>query len=122
MRFVHENLEIWQLAIELSSRIYKLTEKFPSEEKFGLTAQSRRAVVSIALDIAEGSGRHSKKDFSNFLNRAITSLQETDTCLKIAIRLNYITEQDYQIIAPLIEKLYFKLIAFNKKVRNEIAK
>lgn len=117
MRFKHEDLEIWQLAMELISIIYKITKKFPEEEKFGLTSQGNHAVVSVALDIAEGSGRHSKKDFSNFLNRAITSLQEVDTVLKVAIKLNYIEKNDYNLANSTIEKLYFKLIAFNKSLK-----
>jgi len=76
------------------------------------------SVISIVLNIAEGSGRHSKKDFANFINRSITSLHEVDTVLKVSIKLNYITQKDYDKLSPDIERLYFKMIAFNKSLKN----
>ncbi len=116
MKFKYEDSEIWQLAIELIKAVYKLLEEFPKDEKYGLTSQGKRAVVSIALNIAEGSGRHTDKDFSVFINRSITSLQEVDGVLKIGIPLNYTTKDDYLIAEPLIEKEYYKLIAFDKSL------
>ena len=117
MRFKYENLEIWQISMHLVKPVYKLVEKFPKEEMFALASQGKRAVTSIPLNIAEGAGRHSKKDFSCFINRAVTSLQEVDTCLKIAIELNYISQNDYNNINSTLEKLYFKMIAFDKSLR-----
>jgi four helix bundle protein len=114
MKFKYEDLEIWQLALELIKIIYQLLKKFPADEKYDLVSQGKRAVVSIALNIAEGSGRHTDKDFSLFINRAITSLQEVDGVLKIGMKLNYITDEDYQSVVPLIEKEYYELIAFDK--------
>ena len=118
MKFKYENLEIWQLSLRLVKLVYKIIENFPAEEKFELSSQARRAATSIALNIAEGSGRATKKDFACFMNRAITSLQEVDAILKITIHLKYTSEDDkvYQQTVPLIEKLYFKSIAFRKKL------
>ena len=116
MKFKYEDLEIWQLALELIKSVYELLKKFPQDEKYDLVSQGKRAVVSIALNIAEGSGRHTDRDFSVFINRAITSLQEVDGVLKIALKLNYIENEDYQLVAPLIEKEYYKLIAFDKSL------
>ncbi len=67
MMFGFEKLEVWQLAIQYCNQIYSVTRNFPSEERFGLTNQLRRAGVSIAANIAEGSGRGSRKDFSRFI-------------------------------------------------------
>jgi len=117
MKFKYEELEVWQLAIELIKAMYVLLEKFPTDEKYDLISQGKRAVVSIALNIAEGSGRHTDRDFSLFINRATTSLLEVDAVLKVGIELGYITPQDYSIIDPLIENEYFKLIAFDKSLR-----
>jgi len=114
MKFKYEDLEIWQLALELIKAIYELLKKFPAEERYDLVSQGKRAVVSIALNIAEGSGRHTDKDFSLFINRAMTSLQEVDGVLKIGLKLNYITNKDYQSVEKLIEKEYYKLVAFDK--------
>ena len=122
MKFKYEDLEIWQLALELIKVIYKLLKKFPAEEKYDLVSQGKRAVVSIALNIAEGSGRHTDKDFSLFINRAITSLQEVDGVLKIGMKLNYITDKDYQSVVSLVEKEYYKLVAFDKALIKDTTK
>jgi len=119
MRFKYEDLEIWQIALELINAVYKLLKKFPEDEKYDLVSQGKRAVVSIALNIAEGSGRKTNKDFSSFINRAISSLQEVDAVFKIGINLGYITSNDYGSVAILLEKEYFKLIAFDKSLIKE---
>ena len=59
-------LKIWNKAIDLTVDVYKATASFPSDERFGLTSQSRRAAVSIPSNIAEGAGRNSMKEFNNF--------------------------------------------------------
>jgi four helix bundle protein len=116
MKFKYENLEIWQLAIELIKAVYKLLKKFPNDEKYDLVSQGKRAFVSIALNIAEGSGRHTDRDFSVFINRSITSLQEVDAVLKIGIELSLILKNDYDQVEPLIKTEYYKLIAFDKSL------
>jgi len=122
MKFKYEDLEIWQLAIELVKVIYKLLKKFPEHEKYDLVSQGKRAVVSIALNIAEGSGRKTDKDFSVFINRATTSLQEVDAVLKIGMALKYIEAGDCELVTPLIEKEYYKLVAFNKTLLKDSTK
>jgi four helix bundle protein len=66
----HERLEVWRRAIDFVLFIYKETESFPKDEKFGLTSQIRRAAVSIPANIAEGAARQSTKEFKNFLSIA----------------------------------------------------
>ena len=68
IKYNFENLEIYNLANDLVLEIYKITSHFPREELFGLISQIKRAVISIVLNIVEGSGRNSKKDFSRFIN------------------------------------------------------
>ncbi|MCA9077615.1 MAG: four helix bundle protein [Planctomycetaceae bacterium] len=75
--FRFQKLDVWQRAIRLSNRVYELTKTFPNEERFGLTSQMRRTAVSIAANIAEGSGRVSDRDFARFLEIAYGSLMET---------------------------------------------
>jgi four helix bundle protein len=116
MRFKYEDLEVWQISQDLIKQCYRLFQKFPSMERYALASQGRRAVVSIALNIAEGSGRKTDRDFSVFVNRAVTSLQEADAVLKIAIELGYLTPEDYSSVAPQIEKEYYKLVAFEKSL------
>jgi four helix bundle protein len=92
----HERLNVWRRAIELVVRIYKTTESFPKEERFGLISQLRRAAVSIPANIAEGAGRQSSKEFSYFLSNAQGSVSELATELVIAQRLGYISQSDFE--------------------------
>ena len=118
MKFKCENLEVYKLSRELIIQVYQITKKFPQSEKYGLRSQIRRSVTSIALNIAEGSAKSTNKDFANFIRTAIGSLVETDTSLKIAIDLNFITEKDYSRVDELLEKIYFKLIGLHKYLKN----
>jgi len=92
----HQNLEAWKKAIDFVVDVYRITDAFPSEEKFGLTSQIRRASVSIAANIAEGAARKSIKEFANFLSIAQGSASEVETELLISFRLNYISEDNYR--------------------------
>src|ERR1700750_1495173 len=83
-----KELKIWNKAIELTVDVYKATSTFPSDERFGLTSQSRRAAVSIPSNIAEGAGRNSKKEFANFLGIANGSSYELQTQIVIASKLD----------------------------------
>ena len=78
--------------------IYKLTNKFPEEEKFGLVSQMRRASISIPCNIAEGAARQGKREFKNFLSMAQGSLSELDTQLELAVLLRYVSTGDLQEI------------------------
>ena len=91
----HEKLEVWIRAIDFVITIYRITESFPREEKFGLTSQIRRAAVSVPANIAEGAGRNSVKEFLHFLSNAQGSASELGTELLIAHRLGYIRESLY---------------------------
>ncbi len=86
---IHKDLKAWQESMDLVVIIYKLTSKFPDEEKYGLTSQLRRASVSIPSNIAEGSARKGNKEFLQFLYIALGSLAELDTQLEIAQRLEF---------------------------------
>lgn len=88
-------LNTWKEAHKLVLLIYKLTNKFPKSEQFGLTNQMRRAVISVSSNIAEGFGRKSKKDKQYFYNISITSLTEIQDQLIISKDLIFITKQEY---------------------------
>lgn len=85
-----EKLMVWQKAREFVSMVYKITAKFPDEEKFGLINQTRRASVSIVANIAEGSARTSYRDQSHFMQIAYSSLMEVLSHFYIAFDLGYI--------------------------------
>jgi four helix bundle protein len=92
----HERLEVWERAVDFVVRVYKATETFPREERFGLTSQIRRAAVSVPANIAEGAARQSNKEFSYYLSNAQGSVSELATEILIARRLGYLNEQTYQ--------------------------
>lgn len=92
MSFRFEKLEIWQDARKFVNKIYKVTKNFPSEERFGLVDQIRRAALSIILNIAEGSDRKSDKDFARFLRTSITSVEEVVSALYIALDQGYLKQ------------------------------
>ena len=89
-----EKLEVWQLAKDLCIHIYKVTTKFPSEEKFGIVSQMRRASISVASNIAEGSSRVSKKEQSHFYSIAYSSAIELLNQLIISNCLTFILEEE----------------------------
>ena len=88
--FSFRNLIVWQKAMQLSKLVYALVRMFPAEEKYALSDQVRRAVVSIPSNIAEGSGRAGNRDYGHFLAIARGSLYETLTQLELAKSIGYI--------------------------------
>ena len=101
----YENLIVWQKSMDLVIEIYKLTEKFPKTEIYGLISQIRRATVSIPSNIAEGSRHGSRKDFRNFLIIAYGSGAELETQIKIAKRLQFCEVVDYQNAESLLNEV-----------------
>lgn len=90
----YKDLLIWQRGIEITEKVYLITNNFPQNELFSLTNQIRRASVSISSNIAEGFGRNSTKSYMNFLKISRGSLYELETQLIIADRLNYISDNE----------------------------
>ena len=87
----YRQLEVWKKSIDFTDHVYSATDTFPKSETYGLAGQMRRAAVSIASNIAEGSARHSKRDFARFLRQSRGSLAEMETQVTIAIRRAYLT-------------------------------
>jgi four helix bundle protein len=87
----YSDLVVWQKAMSLVTEIYKISATFPSEERFGLSSQARRAAVSIPSNIAEGHGRKATGAYLNHLSIAYGSLMELETQIQIAARLDFIT-------------------------------
>lgn len=90
----HRKLRAFELADELVLMVYKATASFPRDEQFGLTSQLRRACVSAASNIVEGSARNSQADFVRFLDMAFGSLREAEYQVTIAARLQYMSEEE----------------------------
>jgi four helix bundle protein len=107
LKAVHnlKELKIWNKAIDLSIEVYKATADFPADERFGLVSQSRRAAVSIPSNIAEGAGRNSPKEFTNFLGIANGSSYELQTQLVISNRLNLLNDEKLDSLLKQIDEL-----------------
>jgi four helix bundle protein len=92
---VHDfrRLEVWHQSIELAGGIYRLTEALPVAERYGLTAQMRRAAVSVSSNIAEGAARGTDAEMARFLKFALGSLSEVDSQVELAVCLGYLGEQ-----------------------------
>ncbi len=114
MYFKFEKLEVWQLSRVFVSDIYKLTKKFPKDELFGLTSQVRRAAISVSLNIAEGSSRHSDLDFKHFLFIARGSLEEVIAALYIALDQKIIDQKGFEDSYNSAQNLEMKMNAFIK--------
>lgn len=115
----HKDLEVWKKSIELSKNVYIITKKFPKEEIYGLTSQIRRAVVSVASNIAEGAARNSDKEFIHFLYISLGSLAELETQLIISKDIGYLDKIDINLEE--IRKMILGLIKYlkNKLLNND---
>lgn len=108
--------DVRQLRKELKELSKK---KFPKDEQFILTPQLWRALDSIVLNIAEGSDRYSDKDFSHFLNNALTSVDEVAACLDCALDDKYISQVEHSNYSKKAENIVRQLKAFSSKVRKD---
>jgi len=101
----HKKLDVWQMAMDLVIELYRITESFPKEEKYGLSNQVRRAAVSVPSNIAEGAARQTKKEFVNYLHMAQGSLSELDTQLEVARRLAFFDGNTWESLDKLIQRV-----------------
>ena len=101
----HKKLDAWKIAIDLVSEVYQATDSFPAREVYSLTSQIRRAAISVPSNIAEGAGRHTKKEFVNYLHIAQGSLSELDTQSEIAKRLGYLSGTTWTKIDVQMERI-----------------
>ncbi|HEX8635749.1 MAG TPA: four helix bundle protein [Pyrinomonadaceae bacterium] len=115
----HEKLEVWNKAIEFVTTVYKNTSTFPSDEKFGLTSQIRRAAVSIPANIAEGAARQSSKEFMHFLSIAQGSASELETELLIAQNLGYLKEDLYESLYTQLNTIARMIVGLSQHLKRK---
>ena len=101
----YKDLIVWQKSIQLVVEIYKLTNKYPKEEIYGITSQIRRASVSIPSNIAEGSKRGTKIDFQRFLRMSFGSGAELETQIEISKQLKFVSEKDCTLVETLLDEV-----------------
>lgn len=111
-----EKLSVWQNARKFTKSIYEVTLKFPSEEKFGLVTQMRRAAISVSSNIAEGSSRATTKDQSHFYNTAYSSLMEVLSQVILSGDLGFISDEEMESMRESIETISFQLASLRKSL------
>jgi four helix bundle protein len=116
----HQKLLVWNDAIDLVEQIYRLTSRFPAEERYGLSSQLRRAAVSIPSNLSEGAARSSRREFLRYLDVARSSLVEIETLIVIARRLA-LAQDDANLDASL-ERVFARLSALIKAISSKAAK
>lgn len=112
-------LKIWQESMDLAKKVFTITRNFPEQEKYGLISQMNRRAVSIPSNIAEGSGRGSKKEVAQFLNIAVGSCYELETQVTLAKSLEYILAEDFNNYQERLVKLQRMIIGFKKSLLKE---
>lgn len=117
--FGFEKLEIYHQSVELAAEVYRLTGSFPADERFGLTNQLRRAATSVTLNIAEGSGRGTKRDFAHFLMQARGSVYEVVGAFQLAVRLEYIKPEQATPVNEQAQAISAKITALARNLRAE---
>jgi four helix bundle protein len=115
----HKKLDVWKLSMDLATQAYQETRNFPKEEGYGLTAQIRRAAVSIPSNIAEGAGRQTKREFANYLHMAQGSLSELDTLLELVVTIGYLTRDKWSALDQRMERVDKMLSGLIRHQRRE---
>ena len=117
MESPHRRLDAWKVSMDMVTAVYAVTKDFPSEEKFGLISQMRRAAVSVPSNIAEGAADRTKDQFSYHLSVAIGSLAEIDTQLEIARRLNFVDINNFEELARQISRSKALIFGLKKSLK-----
>jgi four helix bundle protein len=113
----YRDLVVWKRAMDAVEVVYRVTKAFPRQETYGLAAQSRRAVVSVVSNIAEGHGRYHLGDYLHHLSMANGSLLELETQLHVARRLDYLTEVDHADALRLTKEVGKMLAGLDRALR-----
>lgn len=113
-----KDLDVWKVSMDLVVKVYEITREFPKSEQFGLASQLQRSAVSIPSNIAEGSGRGTRKDFAHFLDQARGSLFEVISQLEISRSLNYGDSDKIKAIQLEYEILGMRINALIKTIKD----
>jgi four helix bundle protein len=113
-----KKLKVWQKSHQLNMAVYRATEAFPKDEKYGLVSQMRRASFSIPSNIAEGCGRYTSGDMARFLDIAMGSGSELEYFLLMSQELNYFEPGDYEILEAQLQEVKRMLNALIQKIRS----
>jgi len=116
----YHKLTLWDRAMEFADLVYDVTACWPSQEKFGMTVQARRAAVSVPANIAEGQGRFGEKEFLHHLSIAYSSLNETETLLQFARRRGYVDDPGLDRLMNLSDEVGRLMIGLMRSLRKAL--
>ena len=108
----YRELKIWQRSIEFVVKIYDVSASFPKEERYGLTAQLRSCSVSVPSNISEGAGRSTNRQFKRFLEISMGSINEAQTQIELAYRINYLKKEIYESLVDEALQIYKMILTF----------
>ena len=115
-----KDLKVYTSSMRLAKEIYKLTVDFPTEEKYGLISQLRRAAVSVPSNIAEGSARKNTKELIQFLYHSLGSAVEIETQLELSLSLELVTSNElYESVISLNREVIYMLTGLIKSLKNK---
>jgi four helix bundle protein len=112
----YQDLDVWKIGMAVVKTVYSLTANFPSEERFGLISQMRRAAISIPSNIAEGHARKSRAEFRQFISVALGSLAELETQLILSQDLNFMKKEATEAIMLQLDTLGKMLRGLSKSL------
>jgi len=112
-------LVVWQKAHELTLHLYKVTKSFPTDEKYGLTAQIRRAAASICANLAEGCGRQTRREFARFAYISLGSASELEYHLLLAADLGFVAADTYSHVAKSVIQVKRMLSGLIRKLMTD---
>lgn len=118
MEKAYKKLIVWQKADDLAHEVYLKTKNFPKEEIYGITSQLRRAVVSVAVNIVEGSARQNPNELKQFINIALGSLAEVEYLLEFSYRLTYFDKTVFEELESKRKEVGGLLWNFYKSINN----
>ncbi|NQV11742.1 four helix bundle protein [Candidatus Uhrbacteria bacterium] len=119
MPFGYENLRVGEQILDFIDTVYETTNSFPQDERFGLTSQINRAVVSVYLNLAEGSVRNGAKDFSRFITISMGSLVEVHAAIKISQRRGFVTLDQFNAVEEQTTSIWRQLSKLRSSQSNK---
>ena len=115
----YRELRIWQRSMDFVVKVYEISANFPKEERFGLTSQLRSCAVSVPSNISEGAGRGTNKQFKRFLEISMGSINEAQTQIELAYRVNYISKEVHDILVDEALQIYKMILGFYNSLKDE---
>jgi four helix bundle protein len=116
----HQNLMAWRQRFDFVKTVYKTTETFPVDERFGLISQIRRTAVSVPVNIAEGAARKGRKEFIQFLYISLGSMTELDTLVLLSSELGFISKAAADALTEQLDTIGKLILGLIRKLQREI--